>query len=247
MPDPELFKDATLPDPTKDYFTELVGEGKKFKDEKALAFSKVMSDNHISNIESENARLRGELSKQVTLQDLLTEVQRVTKSPEHSGAPPPPLEGTQLSPEELDKRMSALLEAKLPSVATQVEKQNRAKQNVQSVVDTLEKVWGKDYTQKLESEMKRLELGPDFIKTLAAERPKALLKLVGVEEKSEGNPPVFSGTVSTSGLGSSVTGEKTMSYYNKMKKDNKTLYDSPAIQLEKYNQALKLREKFFDI
>ena len=49
----DLFTMSTTIDPEKDYTAELVGEGKKFKDNKELARSKVESDLFISHLQKE--------------------------------------------------------------------------------------------------------------------------------------------------------------------------------------------------
>src|SRR5688572_23205514 len=75
-------------DDTKDYFTELVGDGKKFNDEKALAKGKAFADHHISLLEAEKAemveehrKLREELNARAALEELIDQMKKEPTEP----------------------------------------------------------------------------------------------------------------------------------------------------------------------
>jgi len=230
------------PDPEKDWEAELVGEGKKFKDSKALAYSAVVKDSFIERLQKENAKLRGELSQKKTLEDVLTAIESKSKQPEPGT--PSGEKGPDVSPQELEK----LIEEKATKAALSLTKEEKARANVESVMTILEEAWGPDFRARLEVEARKYSLGKDFVTTLAREKPQALLALLGLKKdpQPEATPKAPTGTVNPSALPRKGTTEKTYSYYAKMKKENPKLYNTPAIQNEMHQQALKLREAFFD-
>lgn len=248
----ELFESAAedlvdQPDPEKDWETEFVGEGKKFKDTKALAYSAAVKDAFIEQLKKETARLRGELSKQKTLDEVLTAIEQKskTKAPEAEGTPAERPDG-KVAPEDLDARIKEAA----ASVVKNLTKEQQAEKNVNFVMTSLEEAWGPEFRNRLEAEGKKLNLGRDFITMLARERPEALLALIGAKKApaTERNPTSPSGSVNTLALGTgSGTKEKALSYYTKLKKENPSLYNSPAVQNEMHSQALKLRAAFFDV
>jgi hypothetical protein len=236
---------VAYPDKSKDWLTELVGEGKKFADEKALAYAKAQSDAFIEQLQKENARLRGELTGSKTLEDVMTAIEK--KKAQLPDADTKPVEGTdgnKLTPEVLDE----VLNKKLSAAVSGLKREQQAETNVNKVVAELKRIWGDEYPAKLEAETKKLDLGKDFVTQLARERPEALLVLLGVRNEQPRSSPSPAGTVNTQGLPrEKFNGEKTLSYYQKLKKENRSKYETPAIQNEMHAQALKLREAFFDV
>lgn len=236
---------VAYPDKSKDWLTELVGEGKKFADEKALAYAKAQSDAFIEQLQKENARLRGELTGKKTLDDVLTAIEKKAKQPEVGTQPTESADGNKLTPEVLDE----VLNKKLSAAVSNLKKESQAEANVNRVVSELTKTWGKDYAARLEQETKKLDLGKDFVTQLARERPEALLVLLGVKGQEQSRTVQSpASTVNTQGMPTDkFSGEKTLAYYQKLKKENRAKYESPAIQNEMHAQALKLREAFFDV
>lgn len=235
---------VAYPDKSKDWLTELVGEGKKFADEKALAYAKAQSDAFIEQLQKENARLRGELTGKKTLEDVMTAIEKKSKQPEVDTKPTEGADGNKLTPEVLEE----VLNKKLSAAVSNLKKESQAEANVGKVVSELKRVWGDEYPAKLEAETKKLDLGKDFVTQLARERPEALLVLLGVRNEQPRSTPSPAGTVNTQGMPTSkFKGEKTLAYYAQMKKENRAKYETPAIQNEMHAQALKLREAFFDI
>lgn len=240
-------------DPDKDYLTELVGEGKKFKTPAELARGKYEADQFIERLKREQAALREELNSRKRLEDIADLLSPNKQHSSSEGTPPNRNggeEGTDnknLNPDDLEK----LIEDRL----TKREKERLYEQNFNTVKSKLAEVWGPDASTKLSEVANTLGVGKEFLNNLAKEQPKAFFKLVGVDTQSnnqgqrqEANdlfaPPRSS--VNSSGFTPNVTGERTMSYYDKIKRDNPREYWTPRIQNQMHQDAMRLGEKFFD-
>lgn len=227
------------------YRETLVGEGKKFKDDEALARGKWESDNHIARLEAELAEARGEIHKRITIEEALAEIKASAKqapsSPEahQPGEQVPPTNANkQLTQEELD----AFLEAKL----NKRQEQEVAVRNIEQVKRELSRVWGPQARSHLETKLRELEVTQEYADSLAARSPKALLKLLGVEgaptsaAPSDLAPPRGSISAPTGGT------NKTWSFYQKMLRDNPKQYHSKQTQLEIYKQAQAMGADFYN-
>ena len=90
----DLFDPTNAPqlDETKDYLTELVGDGKKFKDVKDLAKGKAFSDLHIQTLEKTLNQMREELQTRKTAEELINQIAltKPTANPDRTGDNLPP-------------------------------------------------------------------------------------------------------------------------------------------------------------
>lgn len=157
----------------KDYLTELVGEGKKFKDTQALAKGKATSDAFINQLLKEKADLLTELKSRKTVQELLTD---------RNSNPPPPVpvqpEDNGNEPDLTNtKDLETLLERKL----TEREQASVKQRNLSIVKEKLQEVWGDKYALELRTAASQLGLGEQFLDNLASEQPAAFFKLVGID------------------------------------------------------------------
>lgn len=244
----DLFGKTNQPvlDPDKDYFAELVGENAKFKTPQALARGKMESDLHISHLESELNELRQELTKARTVQDLMDQLEAKQKArqpdnqngnqSEDGNPPADPLHKPNLSKEDV------------VSILRQEQEAAAQNRNVEIVKQALEQAWGASYRTELQKAAAEVGVSIPFLEDMAKKNPQAFLKLVGATDtsKREQEKSIFSplGTSVNTQSQKPTGGEKDYAYYEKMRKDNPTLYFSPAIQKERWEQAKKLGEKF---
>lgn len=213
-------------DDEKDYYAELVGEGKKFKDEKALAKGKAKSDEHIALLERELAEKDAELAKRLTFEDLLTKIK------EPPSTPVQPAMGERNS--EVDESaIDEIISRKL----TAYEKQSKAQKNVEEVVKTLKDTWGNSFPQRLKEKAAELEVSESFLQQVAETNPKAFIKLVAPERApvSSGLTPPRSSVQLSSG-DSPGPDYKPYSYFKQM-----LLSKDPA-ERARYKSAEVLRE-----
>lgn len=244
-----LFDDTNAPviDPNKDYSTELVGEGKKFKDIPALARAKVESDVFIDRLTKETKELRDELQKRLTLEEVMTKLSQTKKDDPKPATNPP--EGNQ--PQALTKeQLEQIIAETVSKKAQETREEAEARQNFELVKAKLAEFWGSDFQIKLEAKAKELGLGKEWLTQLAGQKPQAFLTLVGAtEQKPSGSNSAFDITpagVSAAAFGNKNRGEKTQSYYNQMKLSDPKKYFLKSTQDEMYQQAMKLKEAYFD-
>lgn len=228
------------------FFEALVGEGKKFKDNEALAKGKWESDNYAARLEAELAEARSEIQTRITLEDAIREIkatgqaQAPSNSQAHQPSEPAPQANApkQLSQDELD----ALLEAKL----NKRQEQDLATRNLEQVRSELARVWGNSSKANLEQKVIELGVSREFLDAMAARSPKAFMKLVGIEGAASAQAPDFTPPRPSinSPLGN-PSGTKNWAYFQKMLRDDPKQYHDKKTQLEIYKLAREQGEKFY--
>ena len=140
----DVFTAATTADTTTDtqqtqtndsFVTQLVGEGKKFKDYEALAKGKLEADRHIGEITKTLDEPRAELAKQDYAKSLL---EQMSKGSETRQADPPPNTSSSSNTENTTQSASDI-ETLVEKVITEKEKNRTLTQNLTVVSDEMEK------------------------------------------------------------------------------------------------------------
>lgn len=242
-----------LVDPNKDYLSEYVGDGKKFKDAAELAKAKAHSDAFIERLQRELSGIRSELNTRVKLEELMDRMSTTNtdKNVSSQGTQTPGENGQDgtatrnLSPEDIEKVIEQRLQAK--------EQERRITENVSTVKNRLMAEFGDNYVAELEARTKALGLSKDFVAEIAKREPKALFTMLGIEsvagsqQKSQNDvfsaPPKSS--LNTAGFGIKDDGEKKFNDFEKIRKQDPARYWSAQVQNELHRQAMKLGEKFY--
>lgn len=231
-------------DPNKDYHSELVGEGKKFADDAALARAKAESDLFIKRLQDENKKVRDELARQAaelktrtSLDEFLQKVKDGQTAPTGGSNPDTKPDQTILNEEKITEIIESRLTAK--------ERTARESANVREVQEGLTKALGGNYVDVLNQKVEELGLDKDTLDALAKRSPKAFFAVLGVTvpaQKTIFNAP--NGSVNTPPGHS--TGTRNYKYYNELKKKLPAdQYYSPAIQNEMFENARKLGDDFY--
>lgn len=249
-------------DQQKQYLEELVGEGKKFKTPEDLARGKLESDNFIERLKNENAQLRSELDSRLAVESFVEKVQQ-TVQPQKQPTETPPInqslgqdnqsavtgtpEGTNVTPE----KMQELVEAAVSRRLTEAQRD----QNIASVEAVARRELGENYKSILTQKATELGLGPEFLSQIARENPKAFLNVMGLQKQTtQGNNATQNNNVVPNSQSmnrvtpdaSNVSGgEKTYSYYEKLRTDNPSLYFSPRVQNEMHNALATMGDDAF--
>lgn len=239
-------------DPNKDYLSEYVGEGKKFKTAADLAKAKAHSDAFIERLQREQAALRNELNTRVKLEELMDRMSagkntngsvsnQSTQTDGDNGH-----EGTatkNFSPEDIEKVVEQRLAKR--------EQEARVNNNVQTVKDRLKQAYGDNYVAELDNRTKELGLSREFVADIAKREPRALFALLGIEGQARAQSQqtdIFSAppkaTVNTAGFGIRDT-EKKFADFEKIRKEDPSRYWSAPVQNELHKQAAKLGERFY--
>lgn len=221
----------------KDYVAQLVGDGKKFKDANALAKGKMQADLFVQKLLAEKRDLEARLTNTQSVEDLIKSLKNDPPSP-NPGEVRRPNEVTGTNPEDIQRIVQETVAAR--------EEEAKKTRNLSEVTETLKSQFGDNYVAALEERTKDLGVGKTFLDDLAKTNPKAFLKLVGVETKKEPPMSVFTppnSRINTGATVQTVSGEKTYSYYEKIRKSDPATYRS--LQSEMFSQAARLGDDFY--
>ena len=248
--DPTEVKPVHQIDPSKDYLSELVGEGKKYSDASALARSRLEADNHIARIEKENAGIRAELQKRLSMEELLTKLQPQAQAPvagkdnqvtNSDGVQNQPLtaNGPQVTPEDIQKLVqSELSKARAVDSATN---------NLQFAKSKLREAFGDNYKEVLDAKVKELGVTQDYLNRLAMEQPNVLLKLVGEPQKTQVGTPVgrsIDPTKQVLNTQAPADGFKGQKYFTSLLKSDPAKFWNAKTQLEMHDMAMRDPQRY---
>lgn len=206
--------DQVLVDPEKDYFSEQVGEGRKYKDTMAAGRALVEKDVHIARIEAENALLRETNTKSKSMQELVDQIRTRDNPPAvippvtipDNAADPNPINATKV--EDLVRQAVDRRDADKTAAA------NRAE-----VTRVLRNQYGPGFKAVVEATLETLGVGQKFVDDLAARSPAAVLKLLGLDAPSR---PQNVAQPARANPGSVVGGtRKNFAYFEKLRVANR--------------------------
>lgn len=231
---------------TKESFVDhLVGDGKKFKDIEALAKGKLEADRHIGEITKTLDELRAELAKQDYAKNLL---EQMSKGSETGAEQPPPVT-TSSSNTENTTQSASDFEALVEKVITAKEKSKTASQNISVVGEEMQKQYGDKTADVLKAKSLELNMSLDRLKEIAAESPTAFFQLIGVKkmgEKTSTSTGVTTQSTIRSENFNSYSQDRTFEYYQKLRKENRSLYYSPKIQNTMLQDRERLGDRFYN-
>lgn len=231
---------------TKESFVDhLVGDGKKFRDIEALAKGKLEADRHIGEITKTLDELRAELAKQDYAKNLL---EQMSKGSETGAEQPPPVT-TSSSNTENTTQSASDFEALVEKVITAKEKSKTASQNISVVGEEMQKQYGDKTADVLKAKSLELNMSLDRLKEIAAESPTAFFQLIGVKkmgEKTSTSTGVTTQSTIRSENFNSYSQDRTFEYYQKMRKENRSLYYSPKIQNTMIQDRERLGDRFYN-
>lgn len=222
----------------KDYFSELVGEGKKYKDPQAVAKAVVHKDVHIKRIETENAELREQLRTAQTtkrMEEMLDQLASLQKEPAPSNVDNQPRE---------PEKVNTLSEQDVERILDQKEQLRQRQSNANVVVDRMKKVFGGEYVNHIQSQAQKLGVSVDFLDGVAQQNPQAFFKLMDMPQGKE-QPREAELPRSTVGFAPQAD-RKNWYYYENMRKTDPKRYDSIAVQNEMMNEAIRQERSFYD-
>lgn len=231
-----LDENATIPK-----FEDLIGEGKKFRDQEAVAKAVFEKDAYIQRLEKEAEDARTELRARLTLEELSEKF--VSKAPQ-------PIQPTPVtSPVEADPKIAQPLDiAKL--VAEELAKTKSTeltKANIEKSKAGLKDRFGGDFATALKGVAESLSVSTNFLDSVAAQSPEAFFNLVdSVKPRDDRRPtsPPQSGI--DPNRGSPVSGAKNNKYFQELRRRDPKLYFSKSVQADLYRQAMDQGSKFYE-
>ncbi len=247
--DPSNIKPVYEIDPKKDYLPELVGEGKKYSDPSALARSRLEADNHIARLERENAGVRAELQKRLTVEELMTKLQASqapvigtdNQTPKDDGVQTQQTANGPQKPEDIQKLVQAEL-ARARAV-------DQATNNLQFAKTKLIEAFGDNFKSVLDAKVKELGVTQEYMNQLAATAPNVLLKLVEAEkpvQTQNQNQQTRSISSEKQILNTSTPndGFRGQKFYTELLKKEPTVFWNAKTQLEMHNMAMKDPQRY---
>lgn len=234
-------------DENTDFLSELVGEGKKFKDEKALARGKYEADMYVKTLETKLDEMRRdyeEARKQnmagARLEELIdrmnksssqSEDDRTQKSDEENTTP-------QFKPEDIEKMVKQKIE--------EAKRSDKEMLNYSQVQAKLKERFGVNYLNVLEQQKQALGLDDALINTLAKTAPAAFFKTLGLDQPSQDGfqaPP--QSQIRNNQFQPNVP-KRTWSYYQGIKKKDRAEYYAPKTIAQMHRDHAELGREFED-
>jgi hypothetical protein len=225
----------------------LVGEGKKFKTPEDLARGKLHSDLYVPKLENENNELKGQYALlKAELETLKSRAMETVEMVNEANTNSSINDVTQstLRPEDID----SLVDKKL-SARSEAEKRQA---NIDYVALELEKNLGSNQAKHM-GELAD-EYGKEFLMKMAAENPKAFLRLAlpqGTSKPGTSNKPstdLFSPPVNAlnTTARNMVNGEqiKGHKYYHELRRKDPKKFNSPEIYRERLEAITRLGDEY---
>jgi hypothetical protein len=135
------------------------------------------------------------------------------------------------------------LKSLVEQTLSQRQKEQTLNGNLSFVDEELAKTYGTEASAVIKQKAAELGMTMDRLKEIAGESPNAFFTLIG-EKKRQMNP-LISGSVRTEGVNMGGNSERNFNYYQKVRKENRTLYFSPKFQQQMIADAERLGDKFY--
>lgn len=247
-----LLDDKSEPsfDETKNYFEDLVGEGRKFKDEKELAKSKVLGDLYIKDIVRQKdelannyIELKAQYDAQAKLVDLVDRIgdQKRTNNDDTLNVIKN-VPDNSIDLDSLDKRFEQLLSKR--------EKVQIENENLKKSQKMLREGLGDNYVNVIRSRIDDLDLSEEDVNALAKRSPKTLARVLGIELEQKSNTPNMFQSPPVSQRRSDTfkpaVQKRTWSYYQEQKKTNPRIFLDPKIAIQMHDDHIALGSAFED-
>lgn len=224
-------------DDSVDYYDTLVGEGKKFRDERALARGKAEADRFIETLKAELANTKKELNTRASFESILDQIKGSKETNVEPVQPATPGGQNQV---QLD---DSTLEAKLAEILSKREAQKSQESNLAKAVRVVKDQYGDQAQVVINHKASELGMTPAALQDIATKSPSAFFRLIGVSE----NPaPGLAPAVPRNGLNTVSqlnTGFKNKAYYDRMKVTDPKRYNDPKTTSEMMKSLAECRSK----
>ena len=230
---------------TQEYkLSDFVGEGKKFKDESAVAKKIVKSDEHISRLEREKAELLADLQAAVQekkANERLEEIKNLLERRQPSESQ----SNDNNQNRETDRTDAPLDVSQIEKILDQREVKRRRDANLAETKKRLVETYGRDFPSKVKEAASNLSIGVQDLEGIAADSPQAFFKLIGVESRSPENPITPPRSSMTPEFKPQTGSVKNMSFYEAMRRSDPVRYHNRETQWEMDQMSQKLGPDFF--
>ena len=234
-------------DPTKDYFAELVGEGKKFKTSADIAKKIYHADQTIELMKkrldqdhAEILRLRNEQETKARLEDL---VNQLSNSKEKLSSNNQPTVNEEKKPEVDLKQIESLVLSKIQ----ETDSQRKAQENFESVRAKLIERFGSNYQSAVKEQIDTLGISAEDFDSMARKSPRAVLRTLGLDQQNVENFNAPPRTNKMPDIFKPRGAEKrSWAYYQNLKKTDPRKWADRSTMIQMQKDAIELGEAFRD-
>jgi hypothetical protein len=245
-----LFEDQTKTNPAdttqtnEDWLAKVVeAKGETFKDVQVLAKSKLEADRYIKELEEQAKALREEVAKQDYSAKLLEQLQNKAPNTTNGNPVAPNQNNGSTTPSDTKPENSEdILKALVEKTLTEREANATAEQNAAVVRNALVVKYGTDAKAHVERKAQELGMSYSRLETLATESPNAFLTLIG--EPKQDFKPLTQGSINTQSVSVQQPSTRNWTFYQNLRKTNKTEYFKPATQQQMLKDKLAMGERF---
>lgn len=235
---------ASQIDPNKDYFEELVGEGKKYADAKQAGKALVHKDLHIQRLETEHEgmrndmlRMREELNAVPKLQELIEKLGTNSNNEQNLENVNQNTEKTAVDMQEVESLFAKKYDER--------KAQEQAEQNYNVSLSKLKSVHGDNYESTLKTQMDELGVTEEFVNNLARTNPNAFAKMFAQAAPRETFQAPPQSNRRSDSFAPSGAQKRDEAYYENLRQTKPDLYWSPKTQNQMHMDADKLGDAFF--
>lgn len=227
----------------QDSFVEKLASerGDNWRDPEVIAKGKIESDTHIKELERQLEEMREDLSKQDYANQLLQQLQNKAPASTAESVVAPTHEGGTTEANTQPEISEDVLKSLVEKTLTEREFANTKQQNIDSVTQQMQEKYGTDAQMIINRKAEELGITAQRMEELASESPSAFLTLIG--EPGVPSPNLTRGSVNTNGLGQAST-ERDFSYYQKMRRENRSGYYSPKVQQQMMEDRMRLGDRW---
>ena len=224
---------------------DLVGEGKKFRDEEALARGKVEADAFIEKLKGENSEIRklmAGLAQQVETLSKKAEFNSRLSGDDQNTNDPPVTRKDPVTPPTVTAPVG-LSQDDVRKLMEQDRIDRTRKANVAAVDAALIKEFGAEASNYITQKALELGVTKEYLTMTAEQSPQALFNMIGFTPNASRNPTLASRQPGYSpSTGNGTTAIRDKAYYDKLMKTMgavKFMYDKNIqVQLHKDMMAL---------
>jgi hypothetical protein len=222
----------------KSYLAELVGDGKKFKNEEALAKGKAESDVYIEQLKSELAGLREDLAKnqENKTQNTLEEIKQQLLNNRQAEQLQTPEAEEKTTPELSRDDIQELVD----NAITQRETQQTVTQNIDQTNKALLSRFGtaEKAAEAARERLDELGISNEDFKSMASKSPTAAMALFGAGSNQSPAPTITQSTINTE---SRSMGEpkNVKEQFDELRRSNPTKYWTHEVQ----NEIFRLKKE----
>jgi hypothetical protein len=230
-------------DPTKNYYAEYVGEGKKYKTNEDLAKSKAHADLTIDLYKRKMDELRADYLKEkeqndtgTKLKELMDQLSAQSLASNQMNLPANEVPST-FDPKQLDSLVSSKI--------MEHETTRKQEDNFKFVQDKLIETYGPQYKEVLNKQMTDLGLSAEDINNMARKQPQVFVRTFGLEPRQKSDS-FQSPLQSNLGFAPTTEQKRTWNWYQEMRKNNPTVYHNQKTQQQMISDYNRLGEAFED-